>query len=155
MVGLNFVVYERIVVIEWIVCNGRNFPEIFSRCFLSNTTLSQPRPIFLFFTPSITLKHTLSYLSLEALLIKMLPLPEIKGPYEVGATTFYCKPSPLTIGTAKVRSPSGELVDLLRLDEVVYTAYYPADTGEAARRSAGKGVPWLQRHVVLHLGVYR
>ena len=81
----------------------------------------------------------------------MFSLPEVHGKYPVGATTFAV---PITaqddasriVGRAKLKPSSGGQPDTpaLKLEEVAFTAYYPADTQMAAH----KGMYWLPRCVV-------
>ncbi|EPQ52569.1 hypothetical protein GLOTRDRAFT_79681 [Gloeophyllum trabeum ATCC 11539] len=94
-------------------------------------------------------------------------LPEPKGPYAVGATTFLrpIRPS-LALGTSKVKKPKhsnepahDELEHTLQLEEVAFTAFYPADldgNGHSHQRSSwfgrgykgpSKGVDWVIKPV--------
>jgi platelet-activating factor acetylhydrolase len=80
----------------------------------------------------------------------MLTLPEVSGKYPVGATTFAIPittkdEASRTIGRAKLRPSSGGQPDApaLKLEEVAFTAYYPADTSSG--RKLQKGVHWVQR----------
>ncbi|PFH51356.1 hypothetical protein AMATHDRAFT_175231 [Amanita thiersii Skay4041] len=74
----------------------------------------------------------------------MLSLPVVQGRFAVGATTFVTPVRPSRVfGSAKRRrnslSSSHGLEDALRMDEVAFTAYYPADISS----SSEKGVNWL------------
>ncbi|KAF9453028.1 hypothetical protein P691DRAFT_659435 [Macrolepiota fuliginosa MF-IS2] len=70
----------------------------------------------------------------------MLSLPLIHGRFPVGVTTFVTpvRPSRL-VGSAKLKSNSAD--HALQLEEVAFTAYYPADTSY----NPSKGVDWLFR----------
>ncbi|KZT13050.1 uncharacterized protein LAESUDRAFT_754072 [Laetiporus sulphureus 93-53] len=60
----------------------------------------------------------------------MFTLPDIAGRYPVGATTFAIPLNdPQVIGSGKLRRPSGNVTrePALLLEEVVFTAFYPAD----------------------------
>ncbi|EKM59854.1 uncharacterized protein PHACADRAFT_192245 [Phanerochaete carnosa HHB-10118-sp] len=82
----------------------------------------------------------------------MFSLPEVRGKYSVGATTFAI---PITaygdasrvIGRARLKPNISGVPDTpaLKLEEVVFTAYYPADM-QAVKR-ARKGVYWVPRPV--------
>lgn len=81
----------------------------------------------------------------------MLSLPNIPGRYEVGASTFALPlRSPTIIGSAKLRVPGADgLRPALPLEEVAFTAYYPAETsGRDGSNSLRRGVNWLLRYVV-------
>lgn len=80
----------------------------------------------------------------------MLTLPEIPGKYPVGATTFAIpivtkNEASRTIGRAKLKPSSGGEPDTpaVKLEEVAFTAYYPADTSSA--RKLQKSVHWIPR----------
>lgn len=85
----------------------------------------------------------------------MFSLPEVHGRYPVGATTFAI---PVTaqddasrvVGRAKLKPSSGGQPDTpaLKLEEVAFTAYYPADMQVVAH----KGVHWLPRCVLSLVG---
>jgi platelet-activating factor acetylhydrolase len=72
----------------------------------------------------------------------MLFLPSPKGPFSVGATHFRLPVSPpQTYGTAQIRNRStGKLEPALVLEEMAFTAYYPAEV-----KGIKKGIDWLQR----------
>jgi platelet-activating factor acetylhydrolase len=81
----------------------------------------------------------------------MLSLPNITGHYEVGATTFALPlRSPEVIGSAKLRVPgTDELRPALLLEEVAFTAFYPAETsGSDSFSKLRRGVDWLVRYVI-------
>jgi platelet-activating factor acetylhydrolase len=77
----------------------------------------------------------------------MLFLPAIQGRYAVGVTTFVTPVHPpRPIGSVKLRNGSGnsnkgESKPALLLEEVAYTAYYPADVSVKSK----KGVDWFIR----------
>jgi hypothetical protein len=80
----------------------------------------------------------------------MLSLPEFHGRFPVGATTFKLPVSTKVLGTAKIHrhghSDSGPSVKpALQLDEVVFTAYYPAQVEGSNMK---KGLDWLLRSVL-------
>lgn len=68
-------------------------------------------------------------------------LPYISGAYPVGATTFsLVLSSPEVIGKAKLRDGS----PALSLEEVVFTAFYPADLSTPPNaKKPRKGIRWL------------
>ncbi|KAI9507512.1 platelet-activating factor acetylhydrolase, isoform II-domain-containing protein [Russula earlei] len=69
------------------------------------------------------------------------------GPYPVGATTFILPVRPAkVIGTAGVRTESGEIAPALRLEEVSFTAYYPASHSTTGERS--RWLDWLPRYAL-------
>lgn len=81
----------------------------------------------------------------------MLFLPEIHGPFAVGAITFVTPVQPSRItGAAKLktRDSTSELPaePALCLQEVAFTAYYPA---KISSETPKKGIPWLIRLVRL------
>lgn len=72
-------------------------------------------------------------------------LPNPGGRFPVGATTFKLPVPQHTVSGVKVRSgPSSELKHALVLEEVAFTAYYPADVPS---RSIPRGLNWLLRFV--------
>lgn len=79
----------------------------------------------------------------------MLSLPPIHGPFPVGVTTFVTPVKPVTrVGRAKLKTPRTLRPDLtnhafhaLQLEEIAFTAYYPADTSS----NPCKGFDWLFR----------
>lgn len=72
-------------------------------------------------------------------------LPAITGRYAVGVTTFVTPVHPpRDIGTAKIKEKGKEPRPALRLEEVAYTAYYPADVSSEEAK-ARKGVDWFIR----------
>lgn len=68
-----------------------------------------------------------------------LSLSDPQGKYQVGATTFARPVSPFVVGTAKLVSDD-QLLPALQLDEVAFTAYYPAQA-----KGFIKGLDWLIR----------
>ncbi|TFK22339.1 hypothetical protein FA15DRAFT_622679 [Coprinopsis marcescibilis] len=78
----------------------------------------------------------------------MFFLPAIQGRFPVGVTTFVSPVQrPRPIGTVKLRSPptgSTRPNNALYLEEVAFTAYYPADT---TSKPITKGVDWFIRPV--------
>lgn len=76
----------------------------------------------------------------------MFSLPDFHGRFPVGATTFKLPVSNRVLGTAKIRSHASHegttLKPALQLDEVVFTAYYPADIKENIIK---KGLNWVLR----------
>ncbi|KAG6854880.1 hypothetical protein C0991_012070 [Blastosporella zonata] len=69
----------------------------------------------------------------------MLFLRGVPGPFPVGATTFVTRvPSPHQVGSIKLRSNQKPA---LFLDEVAFTAFYPADTSGSTK----KGLDWVIR----------
>jgi platelet-activating factor acetylhydrolase len=74
----------------------------------------------------------------------MLSFPDIVGPYKVGATTFSLPlRSSSVIGSAKVRHSKEGLKPALSLEEVAFTAFYPADL--AGGTYSKHGLDWLIR----------
>lgn len=76
----------------------------------------------------------------------MLFLPAIQGRYAVGVTTFVTPVhNPRPIGSVKLKlggsTGNGESKPALLLEEVAYTAYYPADVSPKSK----KGVDWFIR----------
>jgi hypothetical protein len=81
----------------------------------------------------------------------MLSLPEFHGRFPVGATTFKFPVCTKVLGTAKIHrhghSDDGPSVKpALQLDEVVFTAYYPAHVKGS---NIKKGMDWLLRSVLM------
>ncbi|EGO27802.1 hypothetical protein SERLADRAFT_447019 [Serpula lacrymans var. lacrymans S7.9] len=77
----------------------------------------------------------------------MLYFPSIKGRYPVGATTFQLAvPSPITVGTSKIRAggQNGDLKSALVVEEIAFTAYYPAQVRNIKRT---RGLDWLIRPI--------
>ncbi|KAH6915134.1 platelet-activating factor acetylhydrolase, isoform II-domain-containing protein [Coprinopsis sp. MPI-PUGE-AT-0042] len=79
----------------------------------------------------------------------MLFLPSIQGRFPVGITTFVAPvKSPRPIGNVKLRKPHktrpSHHNSALYLEEVAFTAYYPADTSSKPTK---QGVDWLIRPV--------
>ncbi|KAJ7498747.1 platelet-activating factor acetylhydrolase, isoform II-domain-containing protein [Mycena latifolia] len=71
----------------------------------------------------------------------MFSLPRPHGPFPVGALTFLAPVRPpLTVGTAVLAATNAPA---LVLEELAFTAYYPADPSPRAR----KGLGWLIRPV--------
>ena len=82
----------------------------------------------------------------------MFTLPEVHGKYPVGATTFAIPiqaqdDASRVVGRARLKPSSGGQPDTpaLKLEEVAFTAYYPADV--RAVKHAYKGVHWVPRCV--------
>lgn len=83
----------------------------------------------------------------------MLTLPEIPGRYPVGATTFAVPvktqdEAARIIGRAKLKPSSGGQPDTpaLKLEEVAFTVYYPADISPPPKNSAErKRLHWVPR----------
>ncbi|KIL70181.1 hypothetical protein M378DRAFT_183750 [Amanita muscaria Koide BX008] len=76
----------------------------------------------------------------------MFFLPLVKGWYAVGATTFVTPVRPARLYGSAKRSrnnalSSDQLEPVLCMEEVAFTAYYPADTSSATQ----KGLDWLLR----------
>lgn len=71
-------------------------------------------------------------------------LPRPGGRFPVGATTFKLAVPPCSLSSAKVRPASSELKQCLVLEEVAFTAYYPADVSP---KNTPKGFSWLLRYV--------
>ncbi|KAF8631576.1 hypothetical protein AX15_002327 [Amanita polypyramis BW_CC] len=84
----------------------------------------------------------------------MLSLPPIQGRYAVSTTTFVTPVRPTRVfGSAMHRvnaSPVDQLEPALRMEEVGFTAYYPADTSLASQR----GLDWLLRPARVSLKGY-
>lgn len=79
--------------------------------------------------------------------INMFSLPEIPGRFPVGATTFLTRVrSPRTVGSVKLRNEQSDAhQSALYLEEVAFTAYYPADTSKTSK----KGLDWILRYACL------
>jgi platelet-activating factor acetylhydrolase len=76
----------------------------------------------------------------------MFFLPEIQGRFAVGASTFVTPVRPAcTTGSATLRNSTSSA---FRLQEVAFTAYYPA---ELTSKTVRKGVDWLIRLVELFI----
>lgn len=75
-------------------------------------------------------------------------LPSPPGRFPVGATTFKLAVPKCPFSSAKVRSASSELKDALVLEEVAFTAFYPADV-QVPLKSTPRGLDWLLRFVCL------
>lgn len=71
-------------------------------------------------------------------------LPNPGGRFPVGATTFKLAVPRCPLSSAKVRSASSGLKDALVLEEVAFTAYYPADV---SLKGTPRGLNWLLRFV--------
>jgi platelet-activating factor acetylhydrolase len=77
----------------------------------------------------------------------MFFLPEIQGRFAVGAITFVTPVRPAcAVGSARLRNSSS--TPAFCLQEVAFTAYYPA---ELTSKTARKGVDWLIRLVELFI----
>lgn len=75
-------------------------------------------------------------------------LPEIQGRFPVGISTFVTPVHPARpIGSVKRRparnAPSDQTLPALMLEEVAFTAYYPADTSKLSKPKAGSN--WFVR----------
>lgn len=84
----------------------------------------------------------------------MLYLPDFTGRFPVGAITFKLPVYNKVLGTASISGRHGhhdELKPALQLNEVVFTAYYPADVKESDLKNFG--LHWLLRSVS-GLGTY-
>lgn len=76
----------------------------------------------------------------------MLYLPDFSGRFPVGAITFKLPVyNNAVLGTAKIPGRHGQLKPALQLNEVVFTAYYPADVKEDDLKNFG--LNWLLRSV--------
>jgi platelet-activating factor acetylhydrolase len=95
----------------------------------------------------------------------MFNLPEVHGPFPVGATTFVVPArQPLVIGTSQIRASAtsgahhasaapdtdGEMQPTLKLEEIAFTAFYPANIEHKGRgwwpsNKLKKGLEWLIR----------
>ncbi|KAF8076569.1 platelet-activating factor acetylhydrolase, isoform II-domain-containing protein [Lyophyllum atratum] len=75
----------------------------------------------------------------------MFFLSEIPGRFPVGATTFLSRvPSPRPVGCIKLRNQQSDAPQsALILEEVAFTAYYPADASKLTK----KGLDWVIRPV--------
>jgi len=78
----------------------------------------------------------------------MLFFSDFQGGFPVGATTFVTPVRPARIvGSAKLRNSKSEPPEpAFYLEEVAFTAYYPADLSS---RTTRKGLHWLIRLVEL------
>lgn len=78
------------------------------------------------------------------------------GPYDVGATTFALPVRPTdVIGKAALRTETGQITPALRLEEVSFTAYYPASLSSTVEKSRQPSwLDWVPRYV-LRRGRYR
>ena len=78
------------------------------------------------------------------------------GPYNVGATTFALQVRPAdVIGKAALRTETGQITPALRLEEVSFTAYYPASLSPVMEKSRQPSwLDWFPRYVLYH-GRYR
>ncbi|PCH41483.1 hypothetical protein WOLCODRAFT_119037 [Wolfiporia cocos MD-104 SS10] len=85
----------------------------------------------------------------------MFTLPDVPGPFVVGATTFAIPlQQPQTIGAAKLRRTGGNTPrePALLLEEIVFTAFYPADirkpsTDGTAPEKLKKAMDWVAKPV--------
>ncbi|KAF9464383.1 platelet-activating factor acetylhydrolase [Collybia nuda] len=77
----------------------------------------------------------------------MLFLPEIPGRFPVGATTFVTPVRPArSVGSASIlNSLSNTPEPALYLEEVAFTAYYPADTRVNGTQKIQHGLNWVLR----------
>jgi platelet-activating factor acetylhydrolase len=86
----------------------------------------------------------------------MFFLPEIPGRFRVGATTFVTPVrAARSVGSAKLRGSNSKVSEpALYLEEVAFTAYYPADIN--GRQKTQKGLDWVIRCVLFpsHHAVY-
>ncbi|PSR74969.1 hypothetical protein PHLCEN_2v9383 [Hermanssonia centrifuga] len=80
----------------------------------------------------------------------MFTLPDVPGPYAVGATTFavpvsVADDSSRTIGDARLKASSGSspYAHALRLEEVAFTAFYPADIHSEGAKNAKHKMAWI------------
>lgn len=79
----------------------------------------------------------------------MFSLHQFNGRFCVGASTFVAPVRPpLTIGSAKLpgRSPDHTLRPALQLEEIAFTAYYPANISPGGSKNISKGLHWLIRY---------
>jgi platelet-activating factor acetylhydrolase len=77
----------------------------------------------------------------------MLSFPKIVGPFKVGATTFTLPlRSSSVIGSAKLPHDKEGLRPALALEEVAFTAFYPADTSGTGSKQSRNGLDWLIRY---------
>lgn len=72
-------------------------------------------------------------------------LPEPRGPYPVGVTTF-SHPVERTVFEPNAKLPNDE--PALVMEEVLYNVYYPADVSDEAGGKFSMGVPWVLRYVL-------
>ena len=82
----------------------------------------------------------------------MFTLPEVPGKYAVGATTFAVPvatkdEASRIVGRGTLKSSSGGLpgTAALKLEEVAFTAYYPAETKSSVKLHWGMN--WVPRYV--------
>lgn len=71
-------------------------------------------------------------------------LPNPGGRFPVGATTFKLAVPRHLVSNVKVRAGISDLKHALMLEEVAFTAYYPADV---PLKNAPSGLSWLLRSV--------
>ena len=71
------------------------------------------------------------------------------GPYDVGATTFALPVRPTgVIGNAGLRTETGQITPALRMEEVSFTAYYPASLSPGTAKSRQPSwFDWVPRYV--------
>lgn len=86
----------------------------------------------------------------------VLTLHDVPGPYPVGATTFVVpidldNPDDRVLSDATVKSTAAGRPDepALKLEEVAFTAFYPANLD--GLKHPTKGLSWIPRWVVCHL----
>jgi platelet-activating factor acetylhydrolase len=78
----------------------------------------------------------------------MFSLPVAQGHFAIGATTF-CLPvgKAITVGSSKLKVKS-EFQPALQLEEVAFTAYYPARTeSKDGTKRYKKGLNWISQYV--------
>jgi platelet-activating factor acetylhydrolase len=75
------------------------------------------------------------------------------GPHPVGATTFaitvnVCNPQERILSDAKVKATAAgrPAEPALKLEEVAFTAFYPAKIDVSGKRPPGKGLQWIPRY---------
>ncbi len=85
----------------------------------------------------------------------MFTLPDVPGPYAVGATTFavpvsVTDDSSRIIGDARLKASSGSspYAHALKLEEVAFTAFYPADSHDERAKNAKYKMAWIPRYVL-------
>ena len=73
-------------------------------------------------------------------------LPQVPGRFSVGATTFSKFYPRISIGSTVLRPPA-PAEPVLQLEEVAFTAYYPADKPHSidGSETPNKGLHWLLR----------
>lgn len=77
-------------------------------------------------------------------------LPDTNGRFPVGVTTFATPVRPArAIGSVKLKNVQSKdkPKNALYLEEVAFTAYYPADINANSR----KGAPWLLRYATIRI----